>query len=362
MMPNFALEALQSKKVSSDSKEGEDEASSGTFVAETQDSGRTTAPEDNEQDQGGDDGSHSTGKEVREIPTGKETRTAERTEGQLTSYGTSFKNTMAENRVQLVCRGGRLTTICIGGNLNLKMDDLFQRVPDTYKVKIIGFRNWRPTLERGMQMTWYLKGTDPFYGGTSQGHLFDKGFFGVGKGDEVLGLQQLILGPNFCLTLEACSEDRRLASEVSLEGDPYSTQLSTQVTEDNLEGERESNALLAAPSSPLAPRKRGRPRKLRPPFCPPEKQDRGIQYGPKKRGRKPKGLPPHTDSPATEGSLSNLQSEAENSGQREALGRYFTRATKVWLLGKVLGLEFDGTDAQAVEGLDRELKSFLPGE
>lgn len=210
-------------------------------------------------------------------------------------------------------------------------------------------------------MTWYLKGTDPFYGGTSQGHLFDKGFFGVGKGDEVLGLQQLILGPNFCLTLEACSEDRRLASEVSLEGDPYSTQLSTQVTEDNLEGERESNALLAAPSSPLAPRKRGRPRKLRPPFCPPEKQDRGIQYGPKKRGRKPKGLPPHTDSPATEGSLSNLQSEAENSGQREALGRYFTRATKVWLLGKVLGLEFDGTDAQAVEGLDRELKSFLLG-
>jgi hypothetical protein len=39
-------------------------------------------------------------------------------------------------------------------------------------------------------------------------------------------------------------------------------------------------------------------------------------------------------------------------------GGYFTRAKKTWLLGKVLGLKFPGSDLEAIRGLEEEFKSF----
>jgi hypothetical protein len=42
-------------------------------------------------------------------------------------------------------------------------------------------------------------------------------------------------------------------------------------------------------------------------------------------------------------------------------GGYFTRAKKAWLLGKVLGLEYPGSDLEAIRGLEGEFKSFFSG-
>lgn len=40
--------------------------------------------------------------------------------------------------------------------------------------------------------------------------------------------------------------------------------------------------------------------------------------------------------------------------------RYFTRATKIWLLGKVLGLEYDDRDTEVINTIDQEIGALLP--
>lgn len=53
------------------------------------------------------------------------------------------------------------------------------------------------------------------------------------------------------------------------------------------------------------------------------------------------------------------QSQHQNSDQNR--GPYFTRATKAWLLRKSLGLEFQGSDDQAIKGISHELIAITRG-
>jgi hypothetical protein len=56
---------------------------------------------------------------------------------------------------------------------------------------------------------------------------------------------------------------------------------------------------------------------------------------------------------------------SEVSGQTSAQprrGGYYTRAKKTWLMGKLLGLEFPGTDEEAIKGLELDLSTYLPEE
>ena len=39
-------------------------------------------------------------------------------------------------------------------------------------------------------------------------------------------------------------------------------------------------------------------------------------------------------------------------------GGYFTRAKKAWLLGKVLGLDFPGSDLEAIRGMEGGFAAF----
>ena len=52
---------------------------------------------------------------------------------------------------------------------------------------------------------------------------------------------------------------------------------------------------------------------------------------------------------------------SEVSGQTQLRrGGYYTRAKKTWLMGKLLGLEYPGTDEEAIKGLELKLATFLP--
>ena len=53
------------------------------------------------------------------------------------------------------------------------------------------------------------------------------------------------------------------------------------------------------------------------------------------------------------------QSDSSNCEGGQA-GRYFTRAKKALLLGKVLGVEFPGSDLDAIRGLEEEFRLNFP--
>lgn len=73
------------------------------------------------------------------------------------------------------------------------------------------------------------------------------------------------------------------------------------------------------------------------------------------RGRKSTPiLSPRCPPPA---SSSDLISEVK---ARAALEGYSSRASKAWSLGRDLGLQFEGTDREAIEGLEEELRKIRP--
>lgn len=83
----------------------------------------------------------------------------------------------------------------------------------------------------------------------------------------------------------------------------------------------------------------------------------------KKRGRKPKSeAGPSILRETLEGSggvdpcFVDLQATAARNGA----DKYFTRATKAWILGKSAGLVFPGSDAEAIKGLAKELEEDQP--
>lgn len=83
----------------------------------------------------------------------------------------------------------------------------------------------------------------------------------------------------------------------------------------------------------------------------------------RKRGRKPRSeVGSAILREVTEGaggvdpSIASLQATAERAGA----GGYFTRATKVWMLIKSLGLRYPGSDEEAIRGLAEELEEDGP--
>ena len=75
------------------------------------------------------------------------------------------------------------------------------------------------------------------------------------------------------------------------------------------------------------------------------------------RPKKPKGV---VSLPVLEGGSgsSSASSPSEvSSPSGGPSGGYFTRAKKTWLLGKVLGLEYPGSDLEAIRGLEEEFRT-----
>lgn len=147
-----------------------------------------------------------------------------------------------------------------------------------------------------------------------------------------------------------------------METDPFGSGGNDKLSEISTDGVEVSNSHLTEEISQTIQRKRGRPRKNRNKICPKDKVVESSPPAPKKRGRKPIGGIAPREAPATAIDVSNPSLLEGASCLREPQGRYPTRSKKVWLLGKVLGLEFEGTDEQALLGLDKVLKSFLPNE
>ncbi|XP_057456943.1 uncharacterized protein LOC130747902 [Lotus japonicus] len=96
-------------------------------------------------------------------------------------------------------------------------------------------------------------------------------------------------------------------------------------------------------------KKRGRPRKANSDNQV-VKEASAASSTPKRRGRKPK----------LQGSGEiHCDKREQHPPLRGPSGRYLTRSSKVWLLGKVLGLEFEGSDESAISSLERDLGAFL---
>src|ERR1044072_3499470 len=54
---------------------------------------------------------------------------------------------------------------------------------------------------------------------------------------------------------------------------------------------------------------------------------------------------------------------SEGTGQTSTQprrGPYYTRAKKTWLMGKLLGLEYPGTDEEAIKVVEQDLSTYLP--
>lgn len=119
----------------------------------------------------------------------------------------------------------------------------------------------------------------------------------------------------------------------------------------------DSRKIQGRPTPDSGKKKRGRPRKLKGSGTISSNNEGVIERGGSsaKRGRKPKRISsPSPSSPAASGE--------PRGGGRGSTGRYFTRAQKVWMLGKVLGLQYEGSDANAIASLEGELNTFLPRE
>ncbi|XP_057446651.1 uncharacterized protein LOC130738602 [Lotus japonicus] len=73
---------------------------------------------------------------------------------------------------------------------------------------------------------------------------------------------------------------------------------------------------------------------------------------PRRRGRPKKVPPPYQSNPilGCEEQRGDLEEAGASPGSG---GPYFTRSKKTWLLGKVLGLEFERSDIEAIRGLEK---------
>ena len=105
-------------------------------------------------------------------------------------------------------------------------------------------------------------------------------------------------------------------------------------------------------------RRRGRPKK---------KQRR--LYCARRVPRKPRGRPKDSEVGICQ-AISGLVSECSEDRVSQATpvsacpsspcGGYFTRAKKAWLLAKVAGMEFPGSDLEAIRGQEEEMKEAGP--
>src|ERR1044072_9105073 len=97
---------------------------------------------------------------------------------------------------------------------------------------------------------------------------------------------------------------------------------------------------------PPAPRPRGRPKKKK-------RGNKGLFVGPRRpreRSKEPEVKDIQPESP----SFDNYS--FSDAGSSSFAGGYFTRAKKAWLMAKGAGLEFPGSDEDAIRGLEEELR------